>query len=363
MNTIRGINYITYDSWWDTDKTILPDLCKDYQVNVFVLNPQQHQKKYLQKQQYGSRHFTEMEQSYRDRNPLSLFIALNFFLKVVKAFRSDYANVIVVGKNPFFLMLFLLFASKKRTIVCLHNFVEHSGKRHNLNDWMKRRFYHRFRHFLFYSKSQKKLFERNYPSKNAYCLNIPLKDFGMPRKRIVDDEKTVFLFFGLISDYKRLDLFIKAANQVATANSLFIIAGNCQNWKKYEGMIQKPECFRCDIRFIENEEVADYFCSADFLVLPYDDATQSGPMMIALNYGVPIIASDIEAFQGIIIHGINGFLFNKGNLQSLVNVLNHVATLNRDQMEQLRKEQLQTREQYKKECDVLKTFSTIIVRI
>lgn len=359
MNTIVGLNYITYDSWWDTDKTILPDLCEGFQVNVFVLNPQKHQKKFLEKQQYGSRQFTEMEQPYRDRNPLSLFIAFIFFLKVAKAFRSDFANVIVVGKNPFFLTLLLLFASKKRTVVCLHNFVEHSGKRHNLNDWMKRRFYHHFRHFLFYSESQRKLFEKNYPSKNAYCLNIPLKDFGTPRKSIVEDGKTVFLFFGLISDYKRLDLFIKAANQIATENTLFIIAGNCQDWKKYKGMIQKPEHFRCDIRFIANEEVADYFSAANFLVLPYDDATQSGPMMIALNYGIPVIASDIEAFTGLVSHGNNGFLFNKGNLQSLVEVMEHAAKLNQEQLKQLRKNQFDAMERYKQDCNVLKTFSAV----
>lgn len=33
------INYITYDSWWDTDITIIPELVKEYHLNVFVLSP------------------------------------------------------------------------------------------------------------------------------------------------------------------------------------------------------------------------------------------------------------------------------------------------------------------------------------
>lgn len=33
------INYITYDSWWDTDITIIPELVKKYHLNVFVLSP------------------------------------------------------------------------------------------------------------------------------------------------------------------------------------------------------------------------------------------------------------------------------------------------------------------------------------
>ena len=32
------INYITYDSWWDTDITIIPELVKEYHLNVFVLS-------------------------------------------------------------------------------------------------------------------------------------------------------------------------------------------------------------------------------------------------------------------------------------------------------------------------------------
>ena len=33
------INYITYDSWWDTDVTVLPDLAKSFNISAFCLSP------------------------------------------------------------------------------------------------------------------------------------------------------------------------------------------------------------------------------------------------------------------------------------------------------------------------------------
>ena len=40
-------------------------------------------------------------------------------------------------------------------------------------------------------------------------------------------------------------------------------------------------------------------CSHHFLILPYRDVTNSGPMMIALNYNLPIIAPKIGCFNDV----------------------------------------------------------------
>ena len=46
-------------------------------------------------------------------------------------------------------------------------------------------------------------------------------------------------------------------------------------------------------------------------MLPYQDVAQSGPHMIAYNYNLPVIASDIEGFAERVEDGENSFLVRK----------------------------------------------------
>src|SRR5690606_33793125 len=64
-----------------------------------------------------------------------------------------------------------------------------------------------------------------------------------------------------------------------------------------------------NIGYISNKDIADLFEKAHYLILPYKDATQSGPLMIAYNYNLPVIASDIVAFQETVKDGVSGFLY------------------------------------------------------
>ena len=52
-------------------------------------------------------------------------------------------------------------------------------------------------------------------------------------------------------------------------------------------------------------------------MLPYQDVAQSGPHMIAYNYNLPVIASDIDGFAERVEDGVNGFLFRVNDKESL----------------------------------------------
>ena len=80
--------------------------------------------------------------------------------------------------------------------------------------------------------------------------------------------------------------------------------------------------------------------------MPYSDATQSGPALIAMNYGQPIIASDLPAFKQIIIDGKNGFLFKNGDSDSLKQVIERAVKLSQDEVDLMKSAQLQFKESY-----------------
>ena len=98
----------------------------------------------------------------------------------------------------------------------------------------------------------------------------------------------------------------------------------------YREMIGNTSNITAEFRRIDDEEIPELFTKSDYLVLPYEDVAQSGPHMIAYNYNLPVIASDIDGFKERVVDGENGFLFKRNNLESLIETIVKVVKLNGD---------------------------------
>lgn len=361
---MKTINYITYDAWWDTDISILPSLCKHYTTNVFVSNPV-FAKKFLVKEVSGCNKFEQLNEYFRDRNPLKMGETLKFFFKILKVCRKrDTLNIFIYGRNPYLLLLCLLFLPQSNTIIAAHNFEEHSDNRKSFFARFKRLFYKRFSSFLFFSDLERLAFSKKHPQKESFVLNMPIKDFGKATE-LREYKKPTFLFFGMIREYKRLDLYIEAANNISQGAAKFVIAGNAGNsyWDKCKAKIKNACDFQCDIKFIDNADIPNYFCNADCIVLPYDDATQSGPMMIALNYGLPIIASSLESFKKIVTDGYNGYIFQRGSATELTSALKKIIDMPLEEREKMKSNCTDAREKYIKNNDICSVVSNIFEKV
>ncbi len=124
------------------------------------------------------------------------------------------------------------------------------------------------------------------------------------------------LFFGLIRDYKGLDLLLDAWAQLRDAGKTvgrkLIVAGEFYAPKeKYLRQIAdnglQGEVILCD-RFIPDEEVKYYFSAADFVVQPYRTATQSGVTQIAYQFCVPMVVTDVGGLAEIVPDGRVGYV-------------------------------------------------------
>lgn len=182
-----------------------------------------------------------------------------------------------------------------------------------------------FHNFQLFSANQLRLFKQKYPDKNYFYASLCLKDFG-PSDATPDSKRVVFTFFGFIRENKGLEYLIQAGNLLARkyTNQDFIIRiyGYHPNWEeKYGKLIEDPSIFDLNISRIPNEEIPDIYCSTHYLMLPYIDVTQSGPLFIAYNYNVPVIASDLEGFTEYVKHEETGFLFENKNPVSLYKIM------------------------------------------
>ncbi len=132
----------------------------------------------------------------------------------------------------------------------------------------------------------------------------------------LDTEARYALFFGLIRDYKGLDLLLKAWGRLKREGRAegrrLIVAGEFYTAREPYMKLIEEEGLTDDIvlrdHFIPDEEVRNYFSAADFVVQPYKTATQSGVTQIAYQFYTPMVVTDVGGLAEIVPHDRVGYV-------------------------------------------------------
>ncbi|WP_107037604.1 glycosyltransferase [Brumimicrobium mesophilum] len=130
----------------------------------------------------------------------------------------------------------------------------------------------------------------------------------------LDPNFKYMLFFGLIRDYKGLDLLLEAFAEktLKDKNIKLIIAGEYYTDKTpYLELIEKYQLEDKIIhveQFIQDSEVKYYFCASDVVVQPYKTATQSGVTQIAYHFNKPMIVTDVGGLKEMCPDGKVGYV-------------------------------------------------------
>lgn len=140
----------------------------------------------------------------------------------------------------------------------------------------------------------------------------------------INSKDFVVLFFGQCKKVKRLDLLIEAmarAREESAGRLKLLIAGAVTDVdaKELTSQIQHRlgDSAIHHARYISNEEMPIYFAATDIVALPYDQIFQSGVVLLAMTYGLPILTSDIEGMVEIVKHGHTGLTFCVGDVEAL----------------------------------------------
>ncbi|MFI3331045.1 MAG: glycosyltransferase [Rikenellaceae bacterium] len=132
----------------------------------------------------------------------------------------------------------------------------------------------------------------------------------------LDEEIDYSLFFGIIRDYKGLDLLVEAWEKLKeageTVNKKLIVAGEFYyNKDKYLEQIKHAN-LADDIvlhdYFIADDMVRYFFCASDVLIQPYRSATQSGVTQIAYHFNLPMIVTRVGGLAEIVPDNVVGYL-------------------------------------------------------
>lgn len=363
MKDKKALLYITNDSCWDTDVSILPGVASMFRLEVFCLSPHDRSEaKYPEKKLPENVKFHNCQFGRSKKDPRMIIDSFIYGLRILLASRGK-TTVWVMDNNIWYAPLFIGLASAKHVIVSIHNYVDHKDTK----KWamrIKDSALKKFRYFHFHSQGQEEAFKKDYPEKKSFYTTMPVKDYGEPKDipNFFNNDNRVFLFFGYMRDYKRPDLFIKASN-LLKRDANFVIAGHGENIPKYQEMIDADSEMKCMFRFIDNEEIPGLFTSAHFLVLPYDDSSQSGPLLTAYRYGLPVIASDLPYFQSMIEDGKNGYVFRHGDFSSLVEVMKNAIGMSPKQYSEMKNCQRKMADDYMQDKSFASCLNDFLIRI
>lgn len=228
------------------------------------------------------------------------------------------------------LMLFYRVAGK-RVVLTAHNV--NAAKRDSSDGWANRLSlriqYHLCDHIFVHTEPMKHdlVAEFGVDEENVSVIPhginnlVPTTDLTPQEARgrlgMREEDKTA-LFFGKIVPYKGLEYLISALTILARADKhvRLIIAGTVKRgsaayWDRVQeaiadGGIRDQVLQR--IEFIPDEDVECYFKAADVVVIPYADISQSGILVTAHNFGLPVIATDVGALRDDVIDDRTGFL-------------------------------------------------------
>jgi len=130
----------------------------------------------------------------------------------------------------------------------------------------------------------------------------------------LDPQNSYLLFFGIIRDYKGLDLLIRAFSDSRLRGRKLKLIVACEfyeNEARYRKLV-KESGLENDVifydHFIKDEDVRLFFSGADLVVQPYKSATQSGVTPIAFQFDKPMIVTDVGGLKEIVPDGKCGYV-------------------------------------------------------
>lgn len=202
------------------------------------------------------------------------------------------------------------------------NIVPH--ERHFWDNWLTRYFIGSADRFICMSEEVKRDLRQFTATKPAAFAPHPLyMNYGEKTEREkactdigLDPQKRYALFFGLIRNYKGLDLLLDAwalfLDTPQGKDKVLLVAGEFYTDKQpYLEQIKRlgiGESVKLFDSFIPDEQVVSFFCAADMVVQPYKSATQSGVTQIAYHFDKPMVVTRVGGLSEIVPDGKAGYV-------------------------------------------------------
>lgn len=327
----KKIVYINPMCFIDTDNTVLSHLSKKFNITWFPILSFNDNCKMTD----------EQIKSYSEDNnivcrPIKIPFRLRslknipIYFDLIRKTKKEGADLYFTCTNQiYFILLLKLLVPSSKIIFGFHDVRPHSSNKSWLPIIINKIVTRIFKNFVTFSYGQQKYLLEDY-NKKSRVLGMSYKYLGSSLlKPPALNDKIHVLFFGSLHSYKGVDILIRAAENLydkGIRNLKITIAGEGPAWVDCEPCIKHREIFDIHKRFIKNEEIPDFMASHHFFVLPYRDVTNSGPLMMAIAYNLPVIAPNLGSFKEI-LDSNSPLLYNQGHLEETLEYISSIKEL------------------------------------
>lgn len=129
------------------------------------------------------------------------------------------------------------------------------------------------------------------------------------------------LFFGRLLPYKGLSGLIQAMRLLDERKipvKLRVVGDGSV------GLPYLPDCVELDRRWVPESEIPSIFGNADLVILPYQEASQSGVIPIAQHLGVPVLVTPVGGLLEQVDYGRRGYVTEDSTPDALAAAIEEV---------------------------------------
>ncbi len=235
---------------------------------------------------------------------------------------------------------FLPYLKNVKMVITIHDAIPHSGENSMKEKLMEFIFYRFSKGFIFYSSFSINQFQKYHKRIHRPCYSISLQPYSFNRLLMNNNISTsnYILFFGRLSFYKGIDLFLDAIPAVLKVNPdllIYIIGKKVYDFNASHFVFKNyKKNIKLITNYIPSKELIQYIQGSKFTVCPYRDASQSGVLMTSMSLGKMTVATNVGAFREYIQDNFNGLLCEPDSI-SLADKINEA--LLRDKFKLLEK--------------------------
>lgn len=223
----------------------------------------------------------------------------------------------------------MIFSGSSCTYQVIHEVIPHEGdKQVKMVDLMNKAVVKLSDNIVLRNKKYvADLVERyNVDSKRVHYLELwrRFPAFTKPRfsKRV--------LFFGRINPYKGADNLLEIARLCPEIQFDVVGRVDPQMQEIVKQLKMLPNVV-VKSGYVSDEDMKDAFVNADWAIVPYNSASQSGVIIDAYKYSRPVIAFDVGAISEQVEDGKSGYLVKAGDNQKFAERLKKEFAMNKSQ--------------------------------
>ena len=247
-----------------------------------------------------------------------------------KWIKKNEIDVIYFESQHIWNMFLMMICSNVKKVVAVHDVIPHDGNKFMaLSNFVTCKLAN---HIVLRNSKYKELLSRKYRIQLKNITSFEPWRFYPEKKEI--HNSGIFLYFGRIRKYKGFDLFAKIIEQ--TPNIHYRVVGESDDESRY--LVDYVKSF-ANVELIDKEvsekEMIDEFTNADWIVLPYSNATQSGVITDAYRFARPVISFDVGALSEQIDDGKSGFLIPEQNVDAFSKKILEVSKFDKKRLQDM----------------------------